>query len=281
MLHLAISWQLRVNHLLGYWCRSVRQDWWLAEGAYRQICGCLWPMSKSVWKTIPACPSDSFGACPWNDRKICQRICLSGFWFESFFFRLTFAGMASITVRLECSTEGKLLSMWLPQTIHFSLPAISTVNISKLLWISFHSCWMIKCACLTKNRYSAATIILLIASFNGLIGSLAAPKYGHFMEFKTDSKSLETYQENQNRSRASNVTFQLTWKISPSAHHTNRWPYDRRTISNCVLRYFPADRWCCSPNPIHRTTINTNCSPSDHLCFSHKLSGSYWKSDRR
>lgn len=118
--------------LLEYLRRNVRPDWWLAECAYRQICGCLWPMSKSVWKTIPACPGDSFGAHPWNDTKICQRICVNGFRILVLTKNktVTFVERASITVRLECSTEGKLLSLWWLRTIRFSLPAISTVNIA-------------------------------------------------------------------------------------------------------------------------------------------------------
>lgn len=128
----AVIWQLGANNSLEYLCRSVRPDWWLAECAYRRICGCLWPMSKSVWKTIPACPGDSFGAYPWNDTKICERICVNGFRIlvRTKNKTVTFVERASITVRLECSTEGKLLSLWWLQTIRFSLPAISTVNIS-------------------------------------------------------------------------------------------------------------------------------------------------------
>lgn len=47
----------------------------------------------------------------------------------------------------------------------------------------------------TKNRCSAADMSLLSESFVGLISSLDdVPRYGHFITFSTDSKSLQKEQ---------------------------------------------------------------------------------------
>lgn len=61
---------------------------------------------------------------------------------------------------------------------------------------------------LTKNRYSAAIISLFSESLDRFIGSFAAPKYGHLIEFKTDSKSLARNNtvSNRNRIRLTNVS---------------------------------------------------------------------------
>lgn len=45
---------------------------------------------------------------------------------------------------------------------------------------------------ITKNKYSAADINLFNESFEGFISSVDVdPKYGHFITFRTDSKSLK------------------------------------------------------------------------------------------
>lgn len=49
---------------------------------------------------------------------------------------------------------------------------------------------------ITKNKYSAADINLFNESFEGFISSVDVdPKYGHFITFRTDSKSLK-FQKN-------------------------------------------------------------------------------------
>lgn len=59
---------------------------------------------------------------------------------------------------------------------------------------------------LTKNRCSAADISLFRESFVGFISSVdVEPKYGHFITFNTDSKSLNYDKITENHTQHANL----------------------------------------------------------------------------
>lgn len=72
---------------------------------------------------------------------------------------------------------------------------------------------------LTKNRYSAAIISLFNESFDGLIGSFAAPKCGHLIEFNIALKSLQMKEKSISNHPSIAAIFSnalaLTLKTSP------------------------------------------------------------------